>query len=77
MAFDYVFDELQNPKIVEFSYGFRAPGYDKCEGYWDKNMNWNEGSFNFCGWMIEGLLNDINKYKNGKQSSGSHYDAGL
>lgn len=26
--------------IVEMSYGFVSKAYQKCEGYWDKNLNW-------------------------------------
>jgi glutathione synthase/RimK-type ligase-like ATP-grasp enzyme len=56
MAIDYVF--LANePKVVEISYGFSIPGYINCEGYWDENMKWYAGSnFDFCGWMVEGLI---------------------
>lgn len=59
MTFDYVFNELKQPKIVEFSYGFRASGYDKCPGYWDSDLNWHEGEFNPYGWMVEHVLNKI------------------
>lgn len=57
IAYDFIFDETQNPLIVEISYGFLTSGYDKCEGYWDKDMNWYEGSFNPYGWMLENLIN--------------------
>ncbi len=58
IAFDYVFDKNNNPLIVEISYGYSAAAYDICEGYWDKNLEWHEGNnFDFCGWMIEDLLN--------------------
>lgn len=59
MTFDYVFDELKKPKVVEFSYGFRASGYDKCMGYWDTDLNWYEGEFNPYGWMVEHVLNKV------------------
>lgn len=58
IAFDYVFDKNNNPLIVEISYGYSAPAYDICDGYWDKSLEWHEGNnFDFCGWMIEDLLN--------------------
>lgn len=54
IAYDFVFDKDNNPLIVEISYGYEAPAYDKCEGYWDKDLNWHEGeNFDFCGWMVE------------------------
>lgn len=57
IAFDFVFDENNNPLIVEISYGYSANAYDTCEGYWTKDMQWHAGSnFDFCGWMIEGLI---------------------
>lgn len=46
--------KIYNPLIVEISYGFIAKVYDKCEGYWDKELNWHKGeNFDFCGWMVE------------------------
>jgi hypothetical protein len=59
IAYDFVFDENNEPLIVEISYGYTAPAYDKCEGYWDRDrdMNWHEGTnFDFCGWMVENLI---------------------
>jgi len=53
IAFDFVFDVNNNPMIVEISYGFVAEGYDPCEGYWDKDLNWHKGAFNPYGWMVE------------------------
>ncbi|MEN6353038.1 MAG: hypothetical protein ABFD02_06240 [Bacteroidales bacterium] len=56
IAFDFVFDGNNIPFIIEISYGFSASGYEACEGYWDKEMNWHEGPFNPCVWMIENLI---------------------
>jgi hypothetical protein len=56
VAFDYIFDEKNNPLIVEISYGFVAKVYDPCPGYWDSKLNWHEGFFNAQGWMIEMML---------------------
>jgi len=53
IAFDFVFDANHNPMIVEISYGFVKEVYDPCEGFWDKDFNWHEGSFNPYGWMVE------------------------
>jgi hypothetical protein len=57
VAYDFVFDENNNPLIVEISYGYAAHAYDICEGYWDENMIWHEGqNFDFCGWMVEQII---------------------
>jgi hypothetical protein len=41
---------------LEISYGFVAEGYDPCEGYWDKDLTWHEGSFNPYGWMVDMMI---------------------
>ena len=58
MAFDFVFDKGM-PKIVEISYAFVKEGYDPCVGYWDKDLNWHEGTFNPYGWMVDLVLRKI------------------
>lgn len=59
VAFDFVFDENNNPLIVEMSFGFAAHAYDKCQGYWEDDLTWHEGqNFDFCGWMVEDLISD-------------------
>ena len=55
VAFDFIFLK-NNPVIVEISYGFNVPIYDNCQGFWDENLNWYEGSFNPYGWMIENII---------------------
>ena len=55
VAFDFVYENAK-PLIVEISYGFSAAGYDDCPGYWDKNLNWHEGTFNPYGWMVDMLI---------------------
>ena len=56
VAYDYVFDADNNPKLVEISYGFANKVYDPCTGYWDEQMNWHAGTFNPYGWMVELML---------------------
>jgi hypothetical protein len=53
VAYDYVFDVNNNPKLVEISYGFANKVYDPCTGYWDEQMNWHAGSFDPYGWMVD------------------------
>lgn len=55
LAIDYVYHN-GNPVIVELSYGFIKEVYYQCEGYWDRDLNWHEGSFDAQGWMVESLL---------------------
>jgi glutathione synthase/RimK-type ligase-like ATP-grasp enzyme len=52
VSFDFVYDNGK-PLLVEISYGFYAPVYYPCTGYWDENLQWYEGSFNPYGWMVE------------------------
>lgn len=56
VALDFVFNSLDEPMILEVSYGFSKEGYDPCQGYWLRDMTWNEGSFDPQGWMVESLL---------------------
>lgn len=51
-----MFDAQNRPLIVEISYGFTAPAYEKCDGYWLSDMTWHAGSPALCDWMIEDLL---------------------
>jgi hypothetical protein len=41
MAYDFIYDEMGNPKIVEMSYNYPDLPIEKADGYWDKD-------FNFC-----------------------------
>lgn len=57
IAYDFVFDADNQPKIVEISYGYAVNAYDSCEGYWTEDMQWHEGSnFDFCGWMVQTII---------------------
>ena len=57
VAFDFVFDNNNQPKIVEISFGYAVKAYDNCKGYWTEDMQWHQGShFDFCGWMVEDLI---------------------
>lgn len=58
VAMDFVY-ESGTPKVVEVSYGFVASGYDKCPGYWDPEMNWYEGKFDPCEWMVDLVIDEI------------------
>ena len=56
VALDFIYNKDNEPLIVEISYGFFQPGYEKCVGYWDKNIQFYEEKFNPQEWMIKLLL---------------------
>lgn len=58
-AFDFIYDSIGNPLVVELSYGFVTAGYNPCVGYWDKSLNFHEGEFNPQDWMVEMLINNF------------------
>ncbi|MBL7873740.1 MAG: hypothetical protein JNM78_19125 [Cyclobacteriaceae bacterium] len=53
VAYDFVFDLENKPRLIEINYGFLPSGYDACPGYWDEKLSWHEGKFNPYGWMVE------------------------
>jgi len=57
-AIDFVFNHNGEPLILEVSFGFVSNVYDKCVGYWDKNLQFHEGTFIPQNWMIELLINN-------------------
>lgn len=70
VAFDYVYAN-GNPLIVEISFGTTPAAYKPCPGYWDSTLNFHEGKFDFCGWMIEEMLVKINAKKIQNQTTNS------
>lgn len=59
VAYDFVFDEKNNPRLIEINYGFAPSGYDDCPGYWDTTLTWHEGKFDPYGWMIEMVIKSV------------------
>lgn len=60
VAFDFVLNNNES-LIVEMSYCF---GLDKDElnhGYWDSDLNWHEGQFNPQYWMVDTVIDSIQK----------------
>ncbi len=55
-AFDFVYDKAGNPLVIELSYGFATVAYDACVGYWDRSLQFHEGTFIPQNWMVESLL---------------------
>jgi glutathione synthase/RimK-type ligase-like ATP-grasp enzyme len=52
-AYDFVFDDVKNPLIVEINYGFAHRSYNDCEGYWLEDGTYINDKINPCGWMID------------------------
>lgn len=59
IAFDFVFKNSEL-LLIEVSYGFLKEGYYKCIGYWDENLNFHEGKFDPCEWMVDVVLKKSN-----------------
>jgi glutathione synthase/RimK-type ligase-like ATP-grasp enzyme len=59
-VYDFIFDEKNNPLIVEMSYGYSPEAYDICPGFWDQNLNWNEGLTTKEDWMVELIIETVN-----------------
>lgn len=56
-AYDFVYDENKNPKVIEVCFGFSMLSYDKCEGYWRKDLSFVKGPFNPQEFMIKDFIN--------------------
>ncbi len=56
LAFDFVYDLDNNPKIVEVCFGFSMKAYDSCPGYWRKDLSFVESIFNPQKFMMENFL---------------------
>ena len=60
VAFDFVFDQLKQPVLLEISYGYGNDSFLH-DGYWDDNLVFHEGRFDACGWMVDMMLRGMNK----------------
>lgn len=60
-AFDFVYNENNEPLIVEVSYGFSSIGYKPCVGYWNKKLDFFEEAVTPHKWMVENIVNSLNK----------------
>ena len=63
LAYDFLFDDENQPLIAEVSYGFSQAGYDDCTGYWDKKLTWHKGKFVPQNWMVDDMIEKINSTK--------------
>ncbi len=55
LAFDFVFDQKMNPKIVEISYCYLNRAIYNCSGYWDYELNFHIGQI----WPEDAILEDF------------------
>lgn len=56
LAYDFIYNDSNEPMIIEISYGFSIEAYDICKGFWDDDLIWNLGQFNPQYWMVEDLV---------------------
>lgn len=45
MAYDFIYDESGNSRVIEMSYTFPDKTIPSCPGYWDPEFNWHEGHY--------------------------------
>lgn len=45
MAYDFVFDDIGKPQIIEISYTFVDQAVRDCPGYFDETLHWHEGHY--------------------------------
>ncbi|MFD2514339.1 hypothetical protein ACFSRY_10715 [Pontibacter locisalis] len=45
MAYDFLYDENNNPMICEISYTYVDKAVYNCPGYWDDSLNFHEGHY--------------------------------
>ena len=62
IALDFIYDNKNNPLVVEMSYAFiMGPFYDKCPGYWTEDLVFHECEVNPQKFIIESFLNSLKK----------------
>jgi glutathione synthase/RimK-type ligase-like ATP-grasp enzyme len=59
MAYDFVFDENNEPKIVEISYTYMPQAVRDCPGYWDRDLKWHDGHYWPQDLVFQDLLDDL------------------
>ncbi len=45
MAYDFIYNENNEPEFSEMSYTYLDTAIYNCPGYWDSNLNWHEGHY--------------------------------
>ena len=57
IAFDFILHD-DKIKVIEISYSFKTKIFP---GYWDRNLQWNNGTVNIGHAIIDNLINDFKK----------------
>jgi hypothetical protein len=59
MAYDFLYNENNQPEIAEISYSFLDTAVHQCPGYWGKDLNFHAGNFwpQFC--QLEDLIEEM------------------
>lgn len=58
MAYDFMYNEKNEPEIIEISYSCPSRTILNCKGYWDINLRWNEGQYCPQFFQLQDLLDD-------------------
>jgi len=62
LAIDLIHSKNDEILIVEISYGFPTKNFlEGAGGYWTSDIKWHEGGFNPQEWMVEQVLDEINR----------------
>lgn len=59
LAFDFCFDQNNEPKIIEISYCYNSKAIYDCQGFWDERIKWHEGHVYPEDAIIFDLLKEI------------------
>lgn len=66
VAFDFIFDKDNMPKLSEISYCSVISTNKNVPGYWTSDMEWHQcDNINICDWIIEDLINEYKSRQNG------------
>jgi len=60
LACDFVFNE-DKVQLLEISYAYSPRAYDKCVGFWDREMNWHPGHFKVEDLIMEMFIESLQK----------------
>lgn len=55
LAFDFLLDQNNEPKICEITYCYQNKAVHNCPGHWDSKLNWHKGHV----WPEDAILIDL------------------
>lgn len=61
IAFDFIKDTSGKWLLVEISYGYSISAYDKCQGFWDRQLTWHNAMVNPQYFIIEDLIDKLGR----------------